>query len=392
MAVYKQDGSSNWSYKFMWHGQSIRRSTKQTNRRVAEQMEAAHKTQLAKGEVGIAERKPTTTLAAFATKEFLPFVETTSAEKPRTVAFYRGTTANLLKFKKLASLPIDGITGDLIAEYVSQRQQTKAQTSTINRELATLRRMFSLCSEWNRTDKRLPKVRLMAGENQRDRVLSLAEEAAYLEAANRIAAQLDEDYAAALDGIRATMRGQQPRKPDSFLLRDVVLLLLDCGLRPEEVYRLKWEQVQNGVVQIMTGKTRNAKRRIPMSQRAAAALEMRRSWVESEWVFPADAECGHIGPSTLKKQHAKALRLSSVNPFVFYILRHTCLSRWAGGLDPFLLKSLAGHGSIVTTQRYIHVSDEQSFAALEKVRGGHSIGHTANMDQNERPAEAGLLN
>lgn len=167
--------------------------------------------------------------------------------------------------------------------------------------------------------------------------------------------------------------------------------LLDCGLRPEEVYRLRWEQVQNGVVQIMTGKTRNAKRRIPMSQRAAA-LEMRRSWVESEWVFPADAECGHIGPSTLKKQHAKALRLSSVNPFVFYILRHTCLSRWAGGLDPFLLKSLAGHGSIVTTQRYIHLSDEQSFAALEKVRGGHNIGHTANVDQNERPAEAGLLN
>ena len=126
----------------------------------------------------------------------------------------------------------------------------------------------------------------------------------------------------------------------------------------------------------MTGKTRNAKRRIPLSQRAAAALDMRRTWVESEWVFPSDAECRHIGPSTLKKQHAKALNISSVNPFVVYVLRHTCLSRWAGALEPFLLKTLAGHGSIVTTQRYVHVSDEQTFAALEKVRGGHTIGHS----------------
>lgn len=55
---------------------------------------------------------------------------------------------------------------------------------------------------------------------------------------------MEEDYGAALEGIRATMRGEQSRKPDSYLLRDVVLLLLDCGLRPEEVYRLKWEQVR----------------------------------------------------------------------------------------------------------------------------------------------------
>ena len=61
-------------------------------------------------------------------------------------------------------------------------------------------------------------------------------------------------------------------------------------------------------------------------------------------------------------------------------------------LEPFLLKTLAGHGSIVTTQRYVQVSDEPTFAALEKVRGGHSIGHTPNEGQNEKPAEAGLVN
>jgi hypothetical protein len=47
MAVYKR--GKIWWYKFVWNGAQIRHSTKQTNKRVAEQMEAAHRTSLAKG-------------------------------------------------------------------------------------------------------------------------------------------------------------------------------------------------------------------------------------------------------------------------------------------------------------------------------------------------------
>ena len=79
MAVYKQPKSRNWWYKFTWNGEPIRESTKQTNRRVAEQMEAARRTALAKGEVGIRDKKPVPTLAAFITADFLPFVRTTFA-------------------------------------------------------------------------------------------------------------------------------------------------------------------------------------------------------------------------------------------------------------------------------------------------------------------------
>ena len=61
MAVYKR--GKIWWYKFNWNGEPIRESTKQTNKRIAEQMEAAHKTSLAKGEVGIRDRKPVPTVA-----------------------------------------------------------------------------------------------------------------------------------------------------------------------------------------------------------------------------------------------------------------------------------------------------------------------------------------
>ena len=41
-----------WWFKFIWRGKLIRESTKQTNKRIAQQMEAARKAALAKGESG----------------------------------------------------------------------------------------------------------------------------------------------------------------------------------------------------------------------------------------------------------------------------------------------------------------------------------------------------
>src|SRR5215831_19820769 len=108
MAIYKR-GKVYW-YKFRWYGKLMRESTKQGNDKVARQMEAAHKTALAKGEVGIREKKPVPTLAAFADEHFLPFVRATKAEKPRTIIFYETTVQNLKRIAKLASLPLDRIT------------------------------------------------------------------------------------------------------------------------------------------------------------------------------------------------------------------------------------------------------------------------------------------
>ena len=63
--IYKR-GGTYW-YKFVWHGKLVRESTKQGNDKVARQMESAHRTSLAKGEVGIREKKPVPTLASFLT-------------------------------------------------------------------------------------------------------------------------------------------------------------------------------------------------------------------------------------------------------------------------------------------------------------------------------------
>src|SRR5579863_4828323 len=112
MAVYKRGGV--WWYGFVFNGDRIQESTKQGNKRVAEQMEAAHKTSLAKGEVGIRERKPVPTLKQFAEADFLPFVRATFAAKAKTKAYYEYGLKSLLRYDRLAGEKLDAITSEKI--------------------------------------------------------------------------------------------------------------------------------------------------------------------------------------------------------------------------------------------------------------------------------------
>jgi len=106
---------------------------------------------------------------------------------------------------------------------------------------------------------------------------------------------------------------------------------------------------------------------------------MRSTQATSEWVFPAQTKSGHIESSTLKKQHAAALKAAQVSPFVIYDLRHTCITRWAKTMPLPVVQKLAGHTSIATTMRYVHLNDEDVLAAMKKVeegKSGHTSGHT----------------
>lgn len=341
MSLYKR--GDVWWYEFVFSGERIRESTKQSNKRIAEQMAAARRTQLAKGEVGIKDRKRAPTLAEYAQMVFLPHVTARKSGKANTLASYRNSVKNLMAFEKLGAAPLDRIDVQLIDLFITRRRAAGAQVSTINRELATLRRMFNLVPEL-RPDLSivLPKVNLQDGENRRERVVSPDEEELYLKAAGP-------------------------------LLRDVALILFDCGLRPEEAHSLKWPYIRNGNVENYEGKTPRARRSIPATPRVMEMLERRFASAESEWIFPAPSKSGHIDKSSIKKQHAAALKASKVEPFVIYSLRHTCLTRWAeSGMNPYELMRRAGHGDLETTMRYVHMASpkaRQSGEGSQEVQG-----------------------
>lgn len=377
MSVYKR--GKVWWYKFTWNSRLIRESTKQTNKRTAEQIEAAHKASLAKGEVGIRERKRVPTLAEFAERNFLPHVRTHFSNKVSTVTYYTIQVGHLTAFPALASASIDAVGPDVISGFVAKSREAGYQVSSTNRALQVLRRMLRLAVEWNVAEKAAPRVALLPGERRRERVVSATEEAAYLLAARDIGEQILQGYTKALQGIRAKQRGQQPRKPiDPYLLRDVATILLDCGIRPEECYRLRWDELRDSAVHIAYGKTASARRSIPLSKRAEAILEMRRAVSRSSWVFAAPTKSGHIEQSTLKKQHNKACHAAGLEQVPFYTFRHTCLTRWAAHMDPYTLAYFAGHSDFGTTRRYVHPNMDSGRAAMERARGvsgGHNSGH-----------------
>ncbi len=380
MAVYKR--GKIWWYKFNWNGETIREGTKQSNKRVAEQMEAAHKTSLAKGEVGIRDRKPVPTVAAFAKDDFMPNARARFADKPSTLAYYEIQVKHLTGYGPLASAAVDAVAPEIISGFVTKWREAEYEVSSINRALQVLRRMLRLAVEWGKSEKAAPRVLLLPGERRRERVLSTTEEAAYLKATQQIGDGILEAYQRALEGIRATARDEQPIKPnDPFLLRDVATVLLDCGLRPEECYRLRWEHVRDNALHIPFGKTANARRSIPLPNRAAVLLDMRKSVAASEWVFPAPTQSGHMEQSTLVKRHSKACELASIEPMPFYTFRHTCLTRWSSHMDPYTLAYFAGHSDFGTTRRYVHPNMDTGRAAMEKARevqGGHKSGHNAD--------------
>jgi hypothetical protein len=154
MAIFKR-GKIYW-FHFIWNSERIQKSTKQSNRRVAREMEAAYRTQLAKGEMGLTEKKPAPTLKGFA-PDFRAEIEVRSAEKPRTISFYKEKLARLLEYQPLASARLDKIDEALIAGYVKMRRATiigkgknkrYVSPASVNRELATLRRLLRLANKW----------------------------------------------------------------------------------------------------------------------------------------------------------------------------------------------------------------------------------------------------
>ena len=155
------------------------------------QMEAAHRTAFAKGEVGIRDKKPVPTLGEFATRDFLPFVRSTFAAKPKTLAYYENGLKKLLAFDRLANEQMQVLTSDSVSEYIANRKTSKGkrglpvqvrEASTANCRF--LRRMFHLAEEWGKVEKSVAPCKGASGEKHRERVLTADEEDLYLKGAS----------------------------------------------------------------------------------------------------------------------------------------------------------------------------------------------------------------
>jgi integrase len=181
-------------------------------------------------------------------------------------------------------------------------------------------------------------------EQGRERILSFNEERLYLEAANPT-------------------------------LRDVATMILECGCRPDEVFRIRVEDISllARTLKIHSGKTKNARRTVPLTEAALGVLKRRISRAKGPYIFPFRK--GFALPdwnrpmAQLWNAHKIALEESKIHPaFTLYDCRHTYGTRAIeGGIDPLTLMRLMGHANLATTNRYVHLSQNHLADAQKRI-------------------------
>lgn len=325
MSLYKR-GGVYW-YEFVFKGERIRKSTETGNQNVARQIEAAEYTKLAKGESGIEERAAAPTLRAFGVK-FMAQIEMDCASKPATIKFYREKLTRLQE-GKLADMALDRIDENAIEAYKRgrrtsiSRRGTALSPASVNRELATLRRLLRMAHEWNDI-LRLPKIRLLRGEVEREFVLGRQDEVRYL------------------DALPAVMR-------------DLAVFLVETGLRVGEALKLEWSMVKladdPGYVTVRKEHAKSGKARVvPLTARARKILERATKKDRVGLVFKKEDGSG-LYHTWLDQQHAAVReRLGYSSDFVLHSLRHTFGTRLGEtGADAFTIMRLMGRSSVTVS-------------------------------------------
>jgi integrase len=166
-------------------------------------------------------------------------------------------------------------------------------------------------------------------------------------------------------------------------LRDIATIMLETGMRPDEVCTMRAENVhlRERYLFVPRGKSRCARRNIPLTAVAAQVLERRLREKKGPYVFPA-----RLNPSAPVKQllnvHNKALERAKLTPrFRLYDLRHTFGSRSAmAGVDLPTLRELMGHSNIAMTMRYVHPTAEHKVSAIEKLEEYNAKGLRRGLD------------
>jgi integrase len=185
-----------------------------------------------------------------------------------------------LQASDLVRLQLDEITNQEASQFAAKNGKFSA--STINQALRTLRRVLKLAEEWGRLD-RAPKISLATGERQRERVLTDDEMKHYL------------------------MACAQP-------WRDVATIMFCLGMRPSEIYSLRWEQIsltEQGFIQVTKGKSKAARRMLPLVPAVQKILESRhreQGCPSEGWIFPTESKSGHLEQGSAKNQHQKAIQ------------------------------------------------------------------------------------
>jgi integrase len=358
MGVYRR--GKIWWFVFEFGGRKIQESSGFRNKTAALRAEAKRKADLLERRAGFTKLKLAPRFEEFV-EQFLKWSE--QQHRPKTRGLHQWNCQTLTRF--FSGQYLDEITSEMVEDFKSARKQERREKAkdgrtvthaTVNRALTTLKLLFHLAERSGYAVKNpVAGVSMLREPVDSIRVVSFEEQAAYLSEAS------------------------QP-------LYDIAKVMLDTGMRPEEVFRMRIESVDFGQKTIFNpfGKTKAARRTIPMTDDIISLLKTRLQdsiAKDTAFLFPSPYNIKEpIG--SVKKAHSAAVRRAKIKSHLrLYDLRHTFATRAvASGTDLPTLSALLGHTSILMTMRYVHPAAEQKRAAIakfEKFRAEGIIGAAA---------------
>ena len=140
-------------------------------------------------------------------------------------------------------------------------------------------------------------------------------------------------------------------------MKDVLILIQDTGMRPEEVFRIRIENIDwnQRLIFNPNGKTKAARRYVPISERMLDLLMVRCSDKREGWLFPSQrAKGGHL--TTVAKQFRDARSKAGLPAsLVLYCARHTFGTAAYGATGNLaMVMNVMGHSDVRTAMRYQH--------------------------------------
>jgi integrase len=369
-------------YSFYFEGRRYRESTKQKTRSAAAQVEAAKLLELQEHGPDFLHQRKCPTLKEFSVR-FLEWVDTTRELRSNGRKYYLYGW-RLLQFSDLTMMPLNRITRDHAActtfkRPVAVNRKTK-ETKMVscsghytNQALRTLKRMQSKALEW-KVLRSIPKIALAEAEG-RQKTIDERTEGKILDA-----------YAEPSNHPRTRRLREQ-----AWL---IIVIMQDSGMRPDEVFPMRIEDIQweKPSIWIPRGKTKKARRFVPMSNRME---ELLRTWCGNRtegWVFPsARSKSGHL-TTIAKGFQAVRDRAGLDKKVVPYLARHTYGTyTMAETKNTFAVADSMGHVDLKSMQPYQHQELEPLRDAINQRNRsrrhqfqlhpavselGHNLGHT----------------
>lgn len=153
---------------------------------------------------------------------------------------------------------------------------------------------------------------------------------------------------------------------DSF--RDAFIFLLFTGLRKNEAFQAKWENVDFRNDTLYIPQTKNGKAlTIPLCDQLIALLKVRKGAYEGhEYIFPGRGSAGHIVDP---KKAARWVQEASGVKFSMHTLRRTFITVGESlDISPYAIKALVNHSSgNDVTRGYIILTTDRLRAPSQKI-------------------------